>query len=134
MYAQNAIFNKSKADSLGADEYGMKMYSLVILKTGHEVIIDEKVKDSLFKGHMDNINRMATEGKLIIAGPFGKNDKNYRGIFILNATSSSEAETLIKTDPAIAAGMFDVEIFGWYGPAALPEYLKVQSTIEKMKH
>jgi len=27
-------YNKALADSLGADEYGMKMYTLVILKTG----------------------------------------------------------------------------------------------------
>lgn len=124
-------FNQSLADSLGADKYGMKMYVMVILKTGAAKITDKATVDSLFKGHMDNIGHLADRGKLVVAGPFQKNDKQYRGIFILNTTSLEEAKALLQTDPAIKANLLDTEIFNWYGSAALPLYLKHHPEITK---
>src|ERR1044072_6785992 len=80
----NPNYDKHLADSLNAEDYGMKMYVLVILKTG-PVKIEEKQKvDSLFSGHMKNMGDLVQQGKLIVAGPMGKNDKMYEGIFILN--------------------------------------------------
>lgn len=131
---ENAKYDKVLAESLGGDEYGMKMYVLAILKTGTNKIENKETLNELFKGHMDNINRLATEGKLIVAGPLKKNDKNYRGIFILNVKTIEEANALLLTDPAIKEKLFEVEVFEWYGSAALPEYLKIHEKIEKKKH
>lgn len=128
--AQNK-FNQQLADSLHADEYGMKKYVLTILKTGSNQTKDKSVTDSLFRGHMDNIGRLSKEGKLVIAGPFVKNEKNYRGIFLLNASGIDEARKLVQSDPAIAAQIFDVEFFEWYGSAALPMYLPYHEVISK---
>src|SRR6185503_7881141 len=80
----NPKYDKTLADSLGADEFGMKSYMFVILKTGTNKIDDKEKLDSIFKGHLKNIGRLADLGKLVVAGPFGKNDKAYRGLFILN--------------------------------------------------
>ena len=129
----NPDYDKKLADSLGGDDYGMKSYILVILKTGENVITDKKITDSLFRGHMDNINNLAKNGKLVVAGPLGKNEKAYRGIFILNAQTIEEANALLQLDPAIKAKVFDTELFKWYGSAALPEYLKAHSKIEKKR-
>lgn len=104
-------YNKALADSLGADEYGMKMYVFVILKSGPSSIKDKKTTDSLFGGHMANITRMADAGKLYVAGPMGDNAKNYRGIFILNVKTFAEAETLLKNDPAVSSGLLAVEMY-----------------------
>lgn len=131
---ENPNYDSKLADSLGADDYGMKMYVLAILKTGSNKIDDKEKLNELFKGHMDNINRLAKDGKLIVAGPLKKNDKNYRGIFILNAKTIEEANELLLTDPAIKEKLFEVEVFEWYGSAALPEYLKIHDKIEKTKH
>jgi len=132
LFAQsnNPHYNKTLADSLGGDEYGMKMYVLVILKTG-AATPDKKVSDSLFNGHMANIGRLATEGKLVVAGPFKKNEKNYRGIFIFNVKTIDEAKELLVTDPAVKAKVLDAELFQWYGSAALPMYLPYHSKLEK---
>jgi hypothetical protein len=46
----NPKYNKSLADSLGSDEYGMKRYVLVILKTGPNKPDSQSVVDSLFRG------------------------------------------------------------------------------------
>lgn len=131
---ENPNYDSKLAESLGADDYGMKMYVLAILKTGSNKIDDKEKLNELFKGHMDNINRLAKDGKLIVAGPLKKNDKNYRGIFILNAKTIEEANELLLTDPAIKEKLFEVEVFEWYGSAALPEYLKIHDKIEKTKH
>ncbi len=130
---ENPKYNKLLADSLGGDDYGMKNYILVILKTGPNKTEDKKVLDSLFKGHMENIGRMAANGKLIIAGPLLKNDKTYRGIFILNVKSIEEANALLETDPTIKEKVLEAEVFKWYGSAALPTYLPNHEKIEKKK-
>jgi uncharacterized protein YciI len=119
----NPAYDKALGDSLGADEYGMKMYVLAILKTGPVKITDKKVTDSLFAGHMANIQRLAKEGKLTVAGPLQGNERSYRGIFIFNVRTVDEARELVKTDPAVKAGIFETELYGWYGSAALPMYL-----------
>lgn len=126
-------YNKALADSLGADDYGMKSYMLVILKTGTNTLQDKDKVNSLFRGHMENIGRLAAEGKLVVAGPLGKNDKTYRGIFILNVKSKEEAQALLATDPAIKERLLDAEIYEWYGSAALPTYLPNHNKIEKIK-
>ena len=127
----NPLFDKPLADSLGADEYGMKMYVLVILKTGPNKTADKATTDSLFGGHMQNIGRLVNEGKLVVAGPMGKNDKSYRGIFILNVKTTAEAGVLLDTDPAIKEKLLEAELFQWYGSAALPMYLPYHDKVKK---
>ena len=129
--SSNPKYDKPLADSLGADDYGMKMYVLVILKTGSNVSETKTVTDSLFNGHMQNIGRLVESGKLIVSGPIKKNDKNYRGIFILNAKAIEEAREMLATDPAINAKLLDTEMFQWYGSAALPLYLKSHDKLQK---
>ena len=129
----NPEYDKAFADSLGADDNGMKSYVLVILKTGPAVIEDKDLRAKLFKGHMDNINRLVKEKKLIVAGPFGKNELTYRGLFILNVKTIEEAKTICETDPAIKEGIFDVELIPWYGSAALGEYINASEKVTKFK-
>ncbi|MDF3076379.1 MAG: hypothetical protein K0S09_268 [Sphingobacteriaceae bacterium] len=126
-------YDKNLAESLGGDDYGMKMYVLAILKTGTNKTADKKTTDSLFQGHMANIGRLADEGKLIVAGPLKRNDKEYRGIFIFNVKTIEDAAALVKTDPAINANLLDVELFQWYGSAALPVYLESHEKIQRKK-
>ena len=128
--AQNTTYDKALADSLGADDRGMKSYVLVILKTGPNDVKDKELRDKYFMGHFENINRMAEAGKLIVAGPFNTNNQNFRGLFILNVSDFNEAEKLIQEDPTIREKIFDVEMFHWYGGAALPMYLPYQKRIE----
>ncbi len=125
------IYDSVLAKKLGADEQGMKAYIFVILKTGPNKMEAGPERDKLFKGHMDNINRLADEGKLVIAGPMGANEKMYRGIFILNVKTIDEAKELLKADPTVSEKIFDVEYYEWYGSAAISEYLKVAKLIEK---
>ena len=130
----NPNYDSTLAKTFGADDYGMKMYVLVILKTGSNTIENKAVRDSLFAGHMQNIGRLVDMGKLIVAGPVGKNDKTYRGIFILNVTTFEEANQLMEADPAIKEKLLEPELYNWYGSAALSDYLKTSDKIWKINH
>lgn len=130
----NPNYDKALAEKLGGDDYGMKRYFFVILKTGTNTSTDKELISESFKGHMDNINRLVEAGKLIVAGPLGKNANNYRGIFILNnITSIEDVDELLLTDPAIKNRLLDYEVFNWYGSSALPEYLPVSDKVWKLK-
>lgn len=129
----NPRFDKDLAEKLGADDYGMKSYYLVILKTGTNKTDDKNLINDSFNGHMENINRMVEEKKLVVAGPLAKNELNYRGIFIFhNISTISELTDLLQTDLAIKNGFLHYEILSWYGSAALPEYLPVSEKIWKI--
>ena len=130
----NPNYDSTLAKTFGADDYGMKMYVLVILKSGSNTVENKAVRDSLFAGHMQNIGRLVDMGKLIVAGPLGKNDKTYRGIFILNVTTFEEANQLMEADPAIKEKLLEPELYNWYGSAALSDYLKTSDKIWKFNH
>lgn len=132
--SENPKYDKALADSLGADKYGMKMYFLVILKTGSNSVTDKEKLGELFKGHMNNINKLVKEGKMVIAGPLGKNDKQYRGIFVLNVKTKEEVDLLLEGDPVLKEKVMEAEIYPWYGSAALPKYLEFHDKVEQTKH
>lgn len=130
----NPNYDKILSEKLGGDDYGMKSYFLVILKTGTNKTTDKALINESFRGHLDNINKLVKEEKLIVAGPLGKNENNYRGIFILNNIQSiEEAKELLQTDLAIKNQLLDYDIFTWYSSAALPEYLPFSDKIWKSK-
>lgn len=128
----NPNYDSTLAKKYGGDDYGMKMYVLVILKTGSNTTTDKTLTDSLFAGHMGNINHMVSINKLLVAGPIAKNDKTYRGIFILDVKTFEEAEKLLEKDPAIKEKLLAVEMYNWYGSAALPAYIEASGKINKL--
>jgi uncharacterized protein YciI len=124
-------YDEALAKRLGADERGMKRYVLVILKTGPKEPASEAERSKLFNGHMANIKRLAAEGKLVVAGPLAKNERQYAGIYVLNVAAVAEVDALMATDPAVAAGAFAYEAYSWYGSAALQEVTGIHGRIDK---
>ncbi|MEP6617373.1 MAG: hypothetical protein ABJA57_12370 [Ginsengibacter sp.] len=124
-------FDSLLAKKLGADAYGMKKFTLVLLKTGSVKITDKSKLDSLFSGHMKNIQRLASENKLIIAGPLGKNSNNYEGIFVFNSENMKEVQQQIDTDPAIHSGILKAELYLWYSSASLQEIPALHNQIQR---
>jgi uncharacterized protein YciI len=124
-------YDSTLAKKLGADERGMKTYVLVILRSGPAKIEDKELRDSLFTGHFSNMDRLAEEGKLVAAGPFHNNDKEYRGLFIFNVSTIEEAEELVKGDPTVTNGIFVTEMYRWYGSAALPMMNEIHPKLQK---
>lgn len=116
--AESAMsYDSALAQKLGADEYGMKRYVMAFLKTGPNQDLDSVQAAELQRAHLDNIFRLADEGKLALAGPF-LDGGDLRGIYIFNVPTVEEARTLTETDPAVKAGRFILELHPWYGSAA----------------
>lgn len=130
----NPNYDAALAKEYGAEDNGMKMYVLVMLKNGTNTTATKPESDMAFAGHMTNMGELVKANKLIVAGPMVKNDKNYRGIFILNTKSLEEAKEILGTDPAIKAKLLDADLFNWYGSAALAAYLKVEDKIWKTRN
>jgi uncharacterized protein YciI len=126
-----APYDAALAERLGADQRGMRSYVFVILKTGPKADLTKEESAKLFAGHMANIKRLAGLGKLVVAGPFEDNASHYEGLFIFNVKTVKEAEALLVTDPAVAAGRFTYEAYGWYGSAAMMEINAIHNRMDK---
>ncbi len=97
-------------------ESKIKQFWLVMIKTGpkDKEITDSTERSKIFAGHFSNMQRLHKEGILKIAGPFGKNDFTWRGLFIFDCKTKEDAANHVKTDPAVAAGVFVVDIVPWW--------------------
>ena len=91
----------------------MKRYWLVLLKKGPNRNQDSLSAVKIQAAHMSNINRLAKEGKLIMAGPIGVDD-DLRGIFLMNCADSAEVENFVKTDSAVVTGRLIMKYYPWW--------------------
>lgn len=123
-------FDAALAQKLGADDYGMRSYVLVILKTGPKPQPAGPERDEMFRGHFANIRRLAKEGKLVLAGPF-EGEGDWRGLFIFDAKNVEEAKKLTASDPVIASGEMIAEYHAYYGSAALKLVNETHARIQK---
>lgn len=128
--SNEVVYNAEKARKYGADDYGMKKYVFAFLKRGPNQSLSKEKAAELQMAHLQNIGKMAEEGKLVLAGPFFGND-DLRGIYIFNVDSLDEAKRLTETDPAIKAGSLVMELKEWYGTAALMEVNHIGLTLAK---
>jgi uncharacterized protein YciI len=125
-------FNAELAKFLGADDYGMRSYVFCTLKTGKTKIEDAEKSKEIFAGHFANMRRLAKQEKLVLAGPFVDGAPK-RGLYIFNVTTIEEAEKLVKSDPAVQAGVFEYELTKLYCSAALIQINDIHGSIQKTK-
>lgn len=102
-------------------------YVFVYLKTGPSSATNTPAqKQEIFKGHMANMNRLADERKLIIAGPYAKPaDPSWRGLFLFDTPSIDEARKFVATDPGVVAGEFVAECISLRATARLREFYDI---------
>lgn len=128
---EEIIYDSILAQKLGADDYGMKQYVMAFLKRGPNRSQDSAEAARMQRAHLDNIGRLAEEGKLVLAGPFLDNG-DLRGIYIFNVKTVDEAKTLTETDPAIQQGRLIMELMPWYGSAGLMELNEMHKKISRI--
>ncbi|MGL5360573.1 MAG: YciI family protein [Shewanella sp.] len=124
------LFDAKRAAKAGADEYGMKPYVMAFLKRGPQQQRSPEEAKQLQRAHLDNINRLAKEGKLVLAGPF-LDKGELRGIYVFDVKTIEEARSLTQSDPAIQAGSLVLELLPWYGSAALTEINDLHKVMAK---
>lgn len=91
----------------------MKQYWIIFLYKGANRTQDSVAAAKIQDAHIANIERLAKEGKIVMAGPMGY-DKDLRGIFIINAPDSATAASYVKTDTAIITGRLRFEVHPWW--------------------
>jgi hypothetical protein len=82
--AEKPKYNQELATSLGADQYGMKPYTIVMLTTGSAKIDDKAKMGELMKGHMANIGKLADEGKIVVADLSSKRIKKTTAVCLFS--------------------------------------------------
>ncbi|RZK56773.1 MAG: hypothetical protein EOO87_04605, partial [Pedobacter sp.] len=60
----NQDYDAELAKKYEADEYGMKKYVLIMLKTGSNITATKAENDTAFAGHMANMGKLVKENKL----------------------------------------------------------------------
>jgi uncharacterized protein YciI len=99
---------------VGPGDFEMTTYYVAFLYRGPKWTPEQTAEtETLQKAHMANIQKMAQEGKLFVAGPF-LDDGDLRGIFIFRVASMAEAQSLAASDPAVKAGRLRLEFHPWY--------------------
>lgn len=107
------MFSKPKKKASNEAVKVMKQYYFVMLTQGANRTQDSATAASIQIAHLANIERLAKEGKIIVAGPFG-DDGNWRGIFIFDSASKEEVEKCLQSDQAISSGRLAYEIHPWW--------------------
>lgn len=109
----DTVIGKNETDTM---QYGeMKKYWLVLLKKGTNRSQDSAVRSRIQAAHIANIDRLAAEKIIIMAGPMGHEyDHDLRGIFIMDAPDSATAASHIITDSAVITGSLRFEIHPWW--------------------
>jgi uncharacterized protein YciI len=123
-------YDAALAGRVGADADGMRGFVFVLLKTGPTRVPDGAERDAMFKGHFDNINRLAAEGKLVLAGPFDGAD-GWRGMFVFASEDLEEVKALVASDPVIQKGEMVAEYHKYFGSAALMLINELHSRIDR---
>jgi len=99
--------------------------TLVLLKTGPRAA---SLSSDVMGGHLGNMQRLAREGHLLVAGPYGKGktDPQLRGLFVLDTADRDRARQLAETDPGFQAGAFALEYHTLTTTAALRALLDLE--------
>ena len=91
----------------------LKLYYVAFLVAGPNRSQSPEEARQIQDAHMAHMQKMADDGKLIIAGPFAEAG-DLRGLFIFNVPTLEEAKALTASDPAVKAGRLKMEIRPWY--------------------
>ena len=123
-------YDAALAQSLGADEYGMRSYVLVVLKSSTTPVPKGEKRNEMFAGHMANIKRLAKEKKLVFAGPLDGVD-GWRGLFVFATPDIETAKSYVASDPVIINGEMVGEYHQLYGSAGLMMMNDIYNKISK---
>lgn len=93
---------------------------------------DKDTRQKMFAGHMANIQRLADEKKLVIAGPFAKpTDKTWRGILVMDVAEIEKAKELAASDPGVQAGEFVADAYAMRASQRLRRTLELEAELKR---
>jgi len=115
-------FNEAQAHEFAAST-DRAIYYVYLLRKGPTWSPDSTPEiDALQEAHLGNLRRLSAEGKLVLNGPLLDSFQlggEIRGIGVLKATSLTEAEEWIGTDPMVEVGRLVFEVHAWMVPKGI---------------
>lgn len=100
-------------------EWDMKAYQFVTLtRNPQRPELDSAVMADIMTGHLAHLDSLYAAGIIRLVGPFG-DDRNTRGLALLDVPDSATAVTHMSEDPSIKAGIFVLDSRPWWGPASI---------------
>ena len=111
-------FSQNDKNKTKKPEDMIRRYWFVLLTKGNNRSQDSATAAKIQAGHLTNIDKLYYEGKIKVAGPFGRDTDSltagWQGIFIFDCEAKEEVDKLLQTDPAISAGRLVYQIKSWY--------------------
>ena len=115
-WAAEGILQKPKNDVVRED-----CYLGLLKRPDRPKYYDKEKMEEIQRGHLENIQKMADSGDLVIAGPI-EEDGELRGILVFRTRDLKRIEGLVAEDPAIQYGRLRLELYRWQVPRGiLPE-------------
>jgi uncharacterized protein YciI len=74
--------------------------------------LPEEEGQKMQKAHIANLEKLHSEGKLLMAGPLG-NAGNMRGIVVMDVKTPEEVQACFKDDPFVKAGRLEMQAYKW---------------------
>lgn len=110
-------------------------YALVFIMTGPLRQPTREQQEQAMQGHFANMQRMAADGSLLIAGPLvdPRSNPNHRGIFVFDADTADKGLALANTDPAAEMGVFVMQPFVLTTEAPLTELTRLEAEYEQRR-
>ena len=100
-------------------EWDMKAYQFVTLtRNPDRPDLDSAVLADIMTGHLAHLDSLYTAGIIRLVGPFG-DDRNMRGLALLDVPGLATAVAHMSVDPSVQAGIFILDSRPWWGPASI---------------
>ena len=105
-------FDVTIADST----YHMKQYWFVLYSTGADTTaLDSTTSAELLKAHLDHQDMQGKRGLIVMGGPYGANDVNWRGLLLYDCETREEVEGYLRQDPLVKRQRLTYTIAPWFG-------------------
>ena len=103
-------------------------FQMVLLKRGPKwSAVDDRNPTELMKNHRAYAFGLVQSGKAAMVGKF-QDDGDILGVYILRSAKADEAKSWAMSDPAVAAGYFEIEMHPWWAE----DVIKPMSTPVKL--
>jgi len=118
--AASLLLGLTVGTSLGQDppkppEYKMSKVQFMIFSTGDSPVGTHSQADleKMQKEHLDNMQRLMNEGKMLIGGPVA-NSKTMRGIAVLDLPDKAAVDKEFAGDPFLKNKVMKTEVYDWH--------------------
>ena len=78
--------------------------------------LDDEAAGAIQDQHLNFLAELHESGKLLAAGPLRDPDRGVRGLSLFKS-ELEETRALVEQDPAVRAGVFELQLLPWLVPA-----------------